>query len=49
VVFLDFIFVGGGGVYAGLVSLTSSPYSSELLVIGGGLVCLHGFAMCAFA
>jgi len=32
-----------GGV-AGLVSLTSSPYFSELFVLGGGLVCLHGFA-----
>ena len=34
-------------VFAGLVSLTSSPYSSELFVLGGGLVCLQGFAMCA--
>jgi len=34
------------GGFAGLVSLTSSPYSSELLVLGGGLVCLQGFAMC---
>jgi len=30
----------------GLVSLTSSPYSSELIVLGRGLVCLQGFAMC---
>jgi len=29
-----------GGEFAGLVSLISSPYSSELLVLGGGLVCL---------
>ena len=29
--------LGGGGVFAGLVSPTSSPYSSELLVPGGGL------------
>ena len=35
-------YVGGG--FAGLVSLISSPYSSELLVLGGGLVCLQGFA-----
>ena len=27
-----------GVVFAGLVSLTSSPYSSELLVPGGGSV-----------
>jgi len=32
---------GGGVFYAGLVSLTSSPYSSELLVLGWGLVCLQ--------
>jgi len=31
---------GGGVVFAGLVSLISSPYSSELLVLYGGLVCL---------
>ena len=31
----------GKGV-AGLVSLTS-PYSSEIFVLGGGLVCLPGF------
>jgi len=31
---------------AALVSLTSSPYSSELFVLGRGLVCLQGFAMC---
>ena len=37
----------GGGVPE-LVSLTS-PYSSELLVLGGGFVCLQGFAMCACA
>ena len=37
---------GEGVIFAGLVSLTSSPYSSELLVLGGGLVCLQGFAMC---
>ena len=34
-------YVGGGGGYAGLVSLTSSsypsPYSSELFVLGGGV------------
>ena len=45
-------------VYAGLVSLTSSsypspcsPYSSELIVLGGlcFLVCLQGFAVCACA
>ena len=40
---------GGGVVFAGLVSLTSSPYSSELLVLGRGLVRLQGFAMCACA
>ena len=43
---------GGGGVFAGLVSVTSSPcpsYSSELFVFGGGLVCLQVFAMCACA
>ena len=47
---------GGGLVYVGLVSLTSSSYpfpyslySSELLVPGGGLVCLQGFAVCACA
>jgi len=28
--------LGGGVVFAGLVSLTSSPYSSELFVLGGG-------------
>ena len=39
---------GGGVVFAGLVSLTS-PYSSERFVLGGGLVCLRGFAMCACA
>ena len=40
-------------VVAGLVSLTSSsypsfysPYSSEVFVLGGGLVCLRGFAAC---
>ena len=38
-----------GGGFAGLVSLTSSPYSSELFVLGRGLVCLQGFAMCASA
>jgi len=27
---------GGGGGFAGLVSLTSSPYSSELFVLGRG-------------
>jgi len=41
----------GEGGFAGLVSLTSSPYpspySSELYVLGGGLVCLQGFAVCA--
>ena len=36
-------------VFAGLVSLTSSPYSSELFVLGGGLVCLQSFAKCACA
>jgi len=40
---------GGGVVFAGLVSLTSSPCSSEIFVLGGGLVCLQGFAMCACA
>ena len=47
---------GGGGVFfAGLVSLTSSysslysPYSSELFVLGGELVCLQGFVTCACA
>ena len=39
----------GGVVYGGLVSLTSSPYSSELFVLGRGLVCLQGFAVCACA
>ena len=38
-----------GVVFVGLVILTSSPYSSELLVPGRGLVCLQGFAMCACA
>jgi len=45
-----------GGGFAGLVSLTSSPcpapyspYSLELFVLGRGLVCLQGFAMCACA
>ena len=33
-----------GGDFAGLFILTSSPYSSELFVFGGGLVCLKGFA-----
>jgi len=33
----------GGVAFAGLVSLTS-PYPSELFVLGGGLVCLQGFA-----
>jgi len=37
----------GGVVYGGLVSLTSTPCSSGLLVLGGRLVCLPGFAMCA--
>ena len=47
------------GGFAGLVSLTSSPYpspysphsphSSEFFVLGGWLVCLQGFAMCACA
>jgi hypothetical protein len=36
-----------GVLFAGLVSLTSSPYSSVLLVPGGGFFCLQGFAMCA--
>jgi len=35
-----------GGGFVGLVSVTSSPYSSELFVLGRGLVCLQGFAMC---
>ena len=39
----------GGVIFAGLVILTSSSYSSELLVPGGGLVCLQGFAMCSCA
>ena len=30
-----------GVVFAGLVSLTSSPYSSELFVLGGVLVFLQ--------
>ena len=35
--YLIYSCVGEGGVvYAGLVSLTSSPYSAELLVPGGG-------------
>jgi len=38
-------YVGGGG-FAGLVILTSTPCSSRLLVLGGGLVCLPDFAMC---
>ena len=38
-----------GVVFAGLVSLTSSPYSSEFLVPSRGFVCLQGFAMCACA
>ena len=48
--------LGVGGGYVGLVSLTYSSYpspyslySSELFVLGGGLVCLQGFAMCAYA
>ena len=40
---------GEGVVFVGLVSLTSSPYSSELLVLSKGVVCLQGFAMCASA
>ena len=40
--------LGVGVIFAGLVSLTT-PYSSELLVLGGGLVWLQGFAMCACA
>jgi hypothetical protein len=39
------MFLCWGVIFAGLVILTSSPYSSELLVPGGGLVCLQGFAM----
>jgi len=42
--------LGGGRGVAGLVSLTSPyppPYSSELFVPGGWLVCLQGFTMCA--
>ena len=42
-------YVGEGVVFVGLVSLTSSPYSSELLVPGRGFICLQGFAMCAQA
>jgi len=38
----------GGGVCAGMVSLTSL-YSSELFVVGGVLVCHQGFAVCACA
>ena len=34
-------------MFAGLVSLTSSPQSSELIVPGAGFVCLQGFAVCA--
>jgi hypothetical protein len=41
--------IAGVVSFAGLVILTSSPYSSELLVPGGGLVCLQGFAICACA
>ena len=37
-----------GGGFVGLVSLTSSPYSSESFALGGGLVCLQSFAMCAY-
>jgi len=33
----------GGLVYAGLVSLTSSPYSSELFVLGVGVGVPPGF------
>ena len=40
------LFGGGGVVFAGLVSLTSSPYSLERFVLDGGLVCLLGFAVC---
>ena len=29
--------------FVGLVILASSPYSSEFLAPGGGLVCLRGF------
>ena len=37
-----------GGVVAGLVSLASSPYSSEHFIFGGGgLVCSQGSALCA--
>jgi len=32
--------VGGGGVFAGLVSLTSSPYSSELMPPGFCYLCV---------
>jgi len=38
-----------GGGFAGLVILTFSSFSSELLVLGGRLVFLQGFAVCACA
>jgi len=41
--------VGVGGGFAGLVSLISSPYSSETFCSRRGLVCLQGFATCACA
>jgi len=43
---VSYVLLCCGVVFLGLVNLTS-PYSSELLVPGGGFVCLQGFAMCA--
>ena len=40
--------LGRGVVFVGLVSLISSPYSSELLVLAREFVCLQGFTMCAY-
>ena len=41
--------VEGGVVFAGLVGLTSFPYSSETFCSRRGLVCLQGFATCGCA
>ena len=46
---LMLLYWGWGVVLAGLVSLISSPYSSERFALGGGLVCLQGFSMCVCA
>jgi len=40
---VSFMLLFWGVVFAGLVSLTSSPYSSELFVLGGGVGLPAGF------